>query len=361
MEKTRKPLPLTRPRRPTRQVRVGNVTLGGDAPIRVQSMTCTRTGDAEKTLQQIRELATAGADIIRVTVNDQAAAAALPRIVREANVPLVADIHYDHKMALAALEAGIAKLRINPGNIGSRENIREVALAARDRGVPIRIGVNRGSLHRRYHELRQIDPAGALVQSALDELEALASLSFEDVVVSLKSSEPSEVVEACRRFAEVSDVPQHLGVTEAGTLRAGTVRSVAALSVLLAEGIGDTIRISLAADPVEEVVAAYHMLSALGLRQGYARVVACPTCGRVEVDVVSLAAKVEELAQDLPPDRTISVMGCIVNGPGEAKAADLGIAAGKSKVAIYRQGVLHRNVSKEELESVLLEEIERLR
>jgi len=351
----------TTPRRPTRKVDVGGVTIGGDAPIRVQSMTTTRTGDSETTLQQIRELATAGADLVRVTVNDAAAAEALSGIVAEANIPLVADIHYDHKMALAALAAGIAKLRINPGNIGSADKVREVALAAQDRGVPIRIGVNRGSLHKRYQEQLQKDPAAALVQSALDELETLAAVGFTDVVVSLKSSEPQEVIEACRRFAAVSDVPQHLGVTEAGTLKAGTVRSVAAMSVLLAEGIGDTIRISLAADPVEEVTAAFHMLSALGLRDGYARVVACPTCGRVEVDVVALAAKVEELAKDLPPDRIISVMGCIINGPGEAKAADLGIAAGKSKVAIFRDGKLHRNIAKEELEHVLLEEIERLR
>ena len=348
-------------RRTTRQVDIGGVSVGGGAPVRVQSMTCTRTGNAEATLQQIRELVTAGAEIVRVTVNDEAAATALPRIVREANVPLVADIHYDHRMALAALEAGIAKLRINPGNIGKRDKVRQVAAAAKDRGVPIRIGVNRGSLHRRYAELQQRDPAGALVQSALDELETLAAVGFEDVIVSLKSSEPHEVVAACRRFAAISDVPQHLGVTEAGTLQAGTARSVAALSVLLAEGIGDTIRISLAADPVEEVKAAFHMLQALGLRSGYARVVACPTCGRVEVDVVSLAAKVEELARDLPPDRVISVMGCIVNGPGEAKAADLGIAAGKSKVAIYRQGQLHRNIAKEDLEEVLIAEIDRLR
>jgi (E)-4-hydroxy-3-methylbut-2-enyl-diphosphate synthase len=342
-------------------VNVGGVIIGGEAPVVVQSMTTTRTGDAEATLQQIRELATAGADVVRITVNDEAAAAALPRIVAEANVPLVADIHFDHRMALASLEAGIAKLRINPGNIGSREQVREVARAARDRGVPIRVGVNRGSLHRRYRDLRMIDPAGALVQSALDELAVLASEDFHDVVVSLKSSEPQEVIEACRRFAEVSDVPQHLGVTEAGTLQAGTARSVAAMSVLLSEGIGDTLRISLAADPVEEVRAAHHMLQSLGLREGYARVVACPTCGRVEVDVMQLAAKVEELARDLPPERVISVMGCVVNGPGEAKAADLGIAAGKTKVAIYRDGKLHRNIDKAELEETLLAEIERLR
>jgi (E)-4-hydroxy-3-methylbut-2-enyl-diphosphate synthase len=324
-------------------------------------MTCTRTGDATATLDQIRALATAGAEIVRVTVNDDAAAEALPTIIREANVPLVADIHFDYRMALAAVAAGIAKLRINPGNIGSRERVREVARAAADHRVPIRIGVNRGSLHRRYDELGKADPAGALVQSALDELETLAAVGFEDVVVSLKSSEPQEVIEACRRFAEISDVPQHLGVTEAGTLQAGTARSVAAMSVLLAEGIGDTVRISLAADPVEEVKAAYHMLQALGLRAGYARVVACPTCGRVEVDVMSLAAKVEELARELPPDRVIAVMGCVVNGPGEAKAADLGIAAGRSRVAIFRDGKLHRNIAKEDLEEVLLAEIERLR
>ncbi len=352
---------ITAARRPTRQVSVGGVLIGGDAPISVQSMTTTRTGDADATLQQIRELATAGADIVRVTVNDEAAAAALPRIVSEARVPLVADIHYQHTLALAALDAGIAKLRINPGNIGSPEKVREVARAAADRGVPIRIGVNRGSLHKRYQQMLDTDPAGALVRSALDELEELDAVGFVNVVVSLKSSDPTEVVEACRRFSAESDVPQHLGVTEAGTLQAGAIRSVAAMSVLLGEGIGDTVRISLAADPVEEVTAAFHMLSALGLRRKFARIVACPTCGRVEVDVFALAAKIEKLARDLPPDRVISVMGCIVNGPGEAKAADLGIAAGKSKVAIYRAGKLHRNIEKDDLDRVLEEEIELLR
>jgi (E)-4-hydroxy-3-methylbut-2-enyl-diphosphate synthase len=353
--------PVCRPRVKTRQIKVGSVTIGGDAPVRVQSMTSTRTGDIPATLQQIKELATAGSEIVRLTVNDQEAAEALPRIVFESNIPLVADIHYDHKMALAALNSGIAKLRINPGNIGSRDKVREVAAAAADRGVPIRIGVNRGSLHKRYHELDKTDPAGAMVQCAVDEIEALAAVGFHEVAVSLKSSEPDQVIDACRRFARISDVPQHLGVTEAGTLLAGTARSIAAMSVLLAEGIGDTVRISLAADPVEEIKAAFHMLQALGLRQGFARVVACPTCGRVEVDVVALAAKVEELAKELPPDRVVAVMGCIVNGPGEAKAADLGIAAGQTKVAIYRQGELHRTIEKDDLEEVLLAEIERLK
>ncbi len=348
-------------RRATRQVDAGGVTIGGGAPVRVQSMTTTRTADAEATLAQIRELATAGAELVRVAVNDDAAADALPGLVREARVPIVADIHFQHRLALRALDAGIRKLRINPGNLGSREALREVAAAAADRGVPIRIGVNRGSLHARYAQQGGRDMPGALVQSGLDEIEALAAVGFGDVVVSLKSSDPQEVIEACRRFSRICDAPLHLGVTEAGTLRAGTVRSVAALSVLLAEGIGDTVRISLAADPVEEVLAAWHMLSALGLRQKFARVVACPTCGRVEVDVVALAARVEALARDLPADRVISVMGCIVNGPGEAKAADLGIAAGKSRVAIYRHGRIVRQVAKEELEQVLREEIERLR
>ena len=353
--------PICAPRRQTRQIDVGGITIGGDAPVRVQSMTTTKTGDAEATIQQIKELATAGSEIVRITVNDQAAADALPLIMYGTNTPLVADIHYDHRMALAALNAGIAKLRINPGNIGSKDHVREVAAAAADKGVPIRIGVNRGSLHRRYEELAKQDPAGALVQSALDEIETLAAVGFHDVAVSVKSSTPAEVIEACRRFAAISDIPQHLGVTEAGTLLAGTSLSVAAMSVLLSEGIGDTVRISLADDPVKEVNAAYHMLSALGLRPGYARVVACPTCGRVEVDVVALATRVEELARDLPSDRVISVMGCIVNGPGEAKAADLGIAAGRTKVAIYRKGELARNIDKDELEQVLVEEIERLR
>jgi len=353
--------PLCAPRRATRQINVGGVTMGGDAPVRVQSMTTTKTGDFEATEQQIKELATAGAEFVRVTVNDQAAVDALPALIAATSVPLVADIHYDHKMALAALEAGIAKLRINPGNIGSPDHVREVAAAAADKSVPIRVGVNRGSLHKRYDDLVAKDPAGALVQSAVDELEVLAAVGFENVAVSLKSSDPGDVIEACRRFAELSDVPQHLGVTEAGTLLAGTSRSIAAMSVLLGEGIGDTVRISLADDPVHEVTAAYHMLQALGLREGFARVVACPTCGRVEVDVVALATRVEELAKELPPDRVISVMGCIVNGPGEAKAADLGIAAGRTKVAIYRRGELHRTIEKDELDAVLVEEIERLR
>ena len=349
------------PRVVTSQISVGGVTVGGDAPVRVQSMTTTKTGDGEATIQQIKELATAGAEFVRVTVNDQAAAEALPWIMANVGVPLVADIHYDHKLALASLEAGIAKLRINPGNIGRKEYVREVAIAAADKNVPIRIGVNKGSLHRRYEEMAKKDPAGALVQCAVDELETLAAVGFCDVAVSLKSSNPGEVIEACRRFAKISAVPQHLGVTEAGTLMAGTAISISAMSVLLSEGIGDTVRISLADDPVHEVTAAYHMLQSLGLREGYARVVACPTCGRVEVDVVALATRVEKLARDLPADRVISVMGCIVNGPGEAKAADLGIAAGRTKVAIYRKGELHRNISKDDLEEVLLEEIERLR
>jgi (E)-4-hydroxy-3-methylbut-2-enyl-diphosphate synthase len=349
---------VTKPRILTRQVNIGGVSVGGDAPVRVQSMTTTKTGDVEATLTQIRELATAGAEIVRVTVNDDAAADALPKIIAETKIPLVADIHYQHTLALRAIDAGIAKLRINPGNIGSKDNIKEVVKAASDAGVPIRIGVNKGSLHKRYKDM---EPVAAIIQSATDELELFDQLNFKDVLVSLKSSEPMEVIQACRQWAKISDVPQHLGVTEAGTLLAGTSRSVAAMSVLLAEGIGDTIRISLAADPVEEVNAAFHMLQALGLRAGFARVVACPTCGRAEVDVVALAAKVEKLAKDLPSDKVVAVMGCIVNGPGEAKAADLGIAAGKSKVAIYRKGELHCSIDKADLDRVLMEEIERLK
>jgi len=357
---------VTASRRPTRRVtlrdpRGAETVIGGDSPVRVQSMTTTVTGDFQATAEQIMALASAGAELVRVTVNDDAAADALPQLVRFSNVPLVADIHYQHDLALRCIDAGIAKLRINPGNIGSRDKVETVVKAARDAGVPIRVGVNKGSLHRRYEEMAKADPAGALVQSALDELEVFEKLGYRDVLVSLKSSDPREVIEACRRFAALSDVPQHLGVTEAGTLAAGIARSCTAMGVLLAEGIGDTIRISLADDPVYEVNAAFHMLQALGLREGKARVVACPTCGRVEVDVVALATKVEELAKDLPGDRVISVLGCIVNGPGEAKAADLGIAAGRSKVAIYRKGELVRQVGKEELDAVLAEEIDRLR
>jgi (E)-4-hydroxy-3-methylbut-2-enyl-diphosphate synthase len=361
-----KPQNICAERRPTRCIvlrdpRGVETAIGDGAPIRVQSMTTTVTGDLTATAAQVMELASAGAELVRVTVNDDAAADVLPDLVKMSNVPIVADIHYQHDLALRSIEAGIAKLRINPGNIGSRDKVELVVKAARDAGVPIRVGVNKGSLHRRYEEMAVTDPAGAMVQSAVDELEVFEKLNYSDVLVSLKSSEPMEVVEACRRFAKLSDVPQHLGVTEAGTLAAGIARSATAMGVLLSEGIGDTVRISLADDPVHEVNAAFHMLQALGLREGKARVVACPTCGRVEVDIVALATKVEELAKDLPGDRVISVLGCIVNGPGEAKAADLGIAAGRTKVAIYRKGELVRQVSKEELDVVLAEEIELLR
>jgi len=282
-------------RRISKAIKIGDVTIGGGAPIVVQSMTKTDTRDVKATVRQIKELEECGCEIIRVAVPDAVAAGAILDIKKSIKIPLVADIHYDHKLALASLKAGIAKLRINPGNIGGNEKVREVALAAADKGVPIRIGGNKGSLHRRYEDLEKTDPAGALVQSALDEIATLAEVGFHDVAVSLKSSDPREVVQACRRFAALSDVPQHLGVTEAGTLLAGTSRSIAAMSVLLAEGIGDTVRISLADDPVHEVTAAFHMLQSLGLREGFARVVACPTCGRVEVDVVGLAKRVEEL------------------------------------------------------------------
>ena len=330
----------TFPRRPTRQVMVGDVAVGGGAPISVQSMTTTKTADVEGTLAQIYALAAAGADIVRCTCNEIEAAEGLAAIVPRSPVPIVADIHHQYRMALAALEADVACLRLNPGNIRRPEHIKTVAAECRDRGVPIRIGVNGGSLHPDlYARYGGRVTAEAMVQSALDELAYFREVDFDLVKISVKASSVPLMIDAYRQLAEVTDHPLHLGVTEAGPPPAGVVKSTAGIATLLAEGIGDTIRYSLTADPVTEARAGRTLLEALGLRERKnVDLIACPSCGRAEVDVFKIANEALEAFGEREIPLQVAVMGCVVNGPGEARDADLGIAAGRGRGHLFVKG-----------------------
>ncbi len=349
------------PRRLTRQLRLGNVAVGGSAPVSVQSMTKTDTRDTAATLAQIRELATWGCDIVRLAAPDSDAAAALREICAQSSLPVVADIHFDHRLAIAALEAGAAGLRINPGNIGDASKVLEVVRAAKDRQAPIRVGVNAGSLEKDILERHGAATAAAMVESALGHARMLEDAGFQDIKVSVKASDVARTVQAYRLLAEKCDYPLHLGVTEAGTLVAGAVRSSVALGLLLGEGIGDTIRISLAEQPAQEVRVGNELLRALNLRPPGASVIACPTCGRVQIDVITLAHEVEagleQLYRGLPPGRrpVVAVMGCVVNGPGEAREADLAVAGGKGKGALYVAGRHLRTVEENRIVPELLE------
>ncbi len=341
------------------QVTLGNVAVGGGAPISVQSMTNTKTDDVAATLSQIRALATAGAAIVRVAVPDEAAARALPSLVAEAPVPLVADIHFEHRYAVAAVEAGVAGIRINPGNIGGRDAVRDIVQAALAHGTVIRVGVNSGSLQRDLRELEKADPAGALVESAARSCSLLEDLGFENIKVSAKSSSPLVTLEAYRRLATRVPYPLHLGLTEAGTRWSGTIRSSVALGILVAEGVGDTIRVSLTGDPVEEVRVGLEILRTLELAPRAARVISCPTCGRTEVDIESLALEVERRLQDSRLEIEVAVMGCMVNGPGEARKADFGIAGGTGEGVVFAHGRPVRKVPQDQLVDALFEEIAR--
>ncbi|HLB27410.1 MAG TPA: flavodoxin-dependent (E)-4-hydroxy-3-methylbut-2-enyl-diphosphate synthase [Dehalococcoidia bacterium] len=347
------------PRRKTRPVHVGDIQVGGDAPVVVQTMTNTDTADAKSTLEQTARLAEAGAEIVRVAVPDKAAAAALPEIVRGTPVPLIADIHFDYRLALASIEAGIHGLRLNPGNIRDADKVREVVRAAKERGIPIRVGVNEGSLPPlpplADGELPPPKPQ-RMVDAALWEIGVLEEMGFEDIKISLKAFDVPTMVTAYREIAKRVPYPLHLGVTEAGTPGAGSVRSAVGIGLLLAEGIGDTIRVSLAADPVEELPVAWNILGSLNIRQRGATIVACPTCGRIEVDLIPLANQVEAHFQKLGKPITVAVMGCVVNGPGESRDADIGLAAGKGKGAIFRKGEVVRIVPEEQFLSALIEE-----
>ncbi len=362
---------LLAPRRKTRVLHVGEVKIGGDNPIVVQSMTTADTRDPAATLRQIHELADAGCEVVRIAVPDRRAAAALPEIIPHSPVPLIADIHFEHTLALKALDAGIHGLRLNPGNIRKPEDVREVVRRAKERGVPIRIGVNYGSVPPMTREfVDEMAERGAtqielraewMVRTALGHIKILEDLDFGDIKVSLKAFEVPVMIEAYRRFAALpNDYPLHLGVTEAGTPRAGSVRSAVGIGTLLAMGIGDTIRVSLTTDPVEEVFVAYEILKSLELRQKGATMIACPTCGRVEVDLFRIANEIDTFLTQINEPIRVAVMGCVVNGPGEARDADVGLAAGNAKGVIFRKGKIVRTVPESEMIDALKDEIIRI-
>jgi len=349
------------PRRRTRQIAVGTVKVGGDAPISVQSVTTTKTADVEGTLQQIYALAAHGADIVRCTCNEQAAAEGLAQIVPRSPVPIVADIHFHVEMALAALEAGVNGLRLNPGNLRKPEEIKLVAAEAKDRGVPIRIGVNAGSLHPDLYERFGGATPEALVESARVELSYFQEVGFDDVKISVKASSVATMIAAYRLAAETFDHPLHLGVTEAGPLPGGLLKGTAGIATLLAEGIGDTLRYSLTADPVEEARAGRQLLEALGLRERKGLdLIACPSCGRAEVDVIKIANEAQAALAELNLPIQVAVMGCVVNGPGEARHADLGIAAGKKRGHLFIQGQIVRVVPEDEMVAALVDEAKKI-
>ncbi|RJQ27838.1 MAG: flavodoxin-dependent (E)-4-hydroxy-3-methylbut-2-enyl-diphosphate synthase [Peptococcaceae bacterium] len=347
-------------RRITRPVRVGPVQVGGGAPVSVQSMTKTDTRDAAATIRQINELAAAGCEIVRLAIPDHEAAAALKAIRREVSLPLVADIHFDYRLALEALVAGVDGLRINPGNIGSREKVATIVDAARDRGAPIRIGVNAGSLEKRLLERYGGVTAEAMVESALHHVGLLEGMNFDAIKISLKSSDLQVMLEAYRLLAKWVDYPFHIGVTEAGTVRSGTVKSAIGIGILLYEGIGDTIRVSLTGHPTHEVRVGYDILRSLGLRRRGVELISCPTCGRCRLDLVRIAETVEERLRHVDRPLKVAVMGCSVNGPGEAREADVGIAGGRGEALVFCKGEIVRKVPEEKIVDELFKEIAKL-
>jgi len=351
---------MTGKRRPTRQIRVGQVAIGGGVPISVQSMTNTDTRDVEATIAQIKRLAAAGCEIVRLAVLDQEAAAALARIKVRVAIPLIADIHFDYRLALAALEAGVDGLRLNPGNIGGPERVKAVVKGAVARRVSIRIGVNAGSLEKEALETYGGVTAAAMVASALKHVSLLEELDYREIKISLKASEVPLMLAAYRLIAAKVDYPLHLGVTEAGRGLEGAVKSALGIGILLNEGIGDTIRVSLTGDPVQEVRAGFAILRSLGLRQQGIELISCPTCGRCQVDLDAVAARVQEGLQDIKKPLKVAVMGCAVNGPGEARQADVGIAGGRGSGLLFRHGRPVRRVREEDLARVLIEEARRL-
>ena len=333
----------------TKQIKVGNVLVGGGAPVSIQSMTNTRTDDVEATLRQIRELAAAGCEIIRVAVPDMAAAKAVGKIKEQCPLPLVVDIHFDYKLALEAIAAGADKVRINPGNIGSEDRVKAVADACRQKNIPIRIGGNGGSLEKPLLAKYGGVCPEAMVESAFGHIRLLNKFDFDDICVSLKSSSVPMTMKAYQIMSQESDYPLHIGVTEAGTVRMGTLKSAVGIGGLLALGIGDTMRVSLSADPVEEVYAARDILKAAGIRKEGAELVSCPTCGRTRIDLISLAGEVEERLKIVDKPITVAVMGCVVNGPGEASAADCGIAGGVGEGLLFKKGQIIKKVPQDQL------------
>ncbi len=347
-------------RKQKRVVNIGGVKIGGDNPVAIQSMCNTDTRDVRATVNQIAELENAGCEIIRVAVPDMEAAQAVKEIKKQIHIPLVVDIHFDYRLALECMKNGADKVRINPGNIGDRERVRQVVDMAKERQIPIRIGVNGGSLEKNLLEKHGGVTARALVESAMGHVRILDELDFHDVVVSIKVSDVPKMLEAYRLFDEMTDIPLHIGVTEAGTLRSGTIKSAVGIGALLAEGIGDTMRVSLTADPVEEVYTAYDIQKVLGLRRTNAEIISCPTCGRTQIDLIPIANEVEKSARSLKKPLKIAVMGCAVNGPGEAREADIGIAGGRGEGLIFRKGEIIRKVPEDKIVDELMFEIQRL-
>ena len=344
-------------RRVSKEVNIGGVVIGGNNPIAIQSMCNTKTWDVEGTVAQIKALEEAGCEIIRVTVPDERAALALSEIKKQINIPLVADIHFDYKMAIAAMENGADKIRINPGNIGGADRLKAVVEVAKAKNIPIRVGVNSGSLEKNLVEKYGGVTAEGIVESALDKVRMIEELDYDNLVISIKSSDVMMCIKAHELIAEKTIHPLHIGITEAGTLLSGNIKSAVGLGILLYEGIGDTMRVSLTGSPIEEIKSAKHILRSLGIRKGGVEVVSCPTCGRTEIDLIGLANKVEDMVSGMDRNLKIAVMGCIVNGPGEAKEADLGIAGGKGEGLIISHGEILRKVPESELLEELRKEI----
>lgn len=345
-------------RKQTKKIKVGNLYIGGDAPISIQSMTNTKTSDIEATVAQILKLEAAGCEIVRVTVNDLAAAEAIPAIKERIHVPLVADIHFDYKLALMAIEYGIDKLRINPGNIGSNDRIKAVVEAAKEKNIPIRIGVNSGSLEKEILETYGVTAEG-LYQSAMKHVKILESFDFTNTIISIKASDIQMTLDAFEKLAKEVDYPLHIGITEAGTTFKGTIKSSIGLGALLLRGIGDTMRVSITADPVEEIPVAKEILNTLGIREFGIKFVSCPTCGRTQTNMIDIAEQVEEAVKHMNKSLTVAIMGCAVNGPGEAREADLGVACGLNSGLIFEKGEIVKKVKEDEIVSTLVEMIEK--
>ena len=344
----------------TREVNIGGVKIGGGNPVVIQSMCNTDTRDVDATVEQVARLTDAGCEIIRVAVPDMAAAEAVKDIKRRISIPLVVDIHFDYRLALECMKNGADKVRINPGNIGDKDRVKQVVEMAKAGGIPIRIGVNGGSLEKRLGQKYGGVTADALVESAAGHIAILEDLNFDDIVVSIKVSDVPTTIEAYRKFSKASNIPLHIGVTEAGTLRAGTIKSAVGIGALLAEGIGDTMRVSLTADPVEEVYAAYEIQRVLGLRKKGVNLVSCPTCGRTQIDLIAIASEVERRVANIEKPIKVAVMGCAVNGPGEARDADIGIAGGNGVGLIFKKGEIEKKVPEDKIIDELMAEIEKL-
>lgn len=341
----------------TKEVRIGEKVIGGGNPILIQSMTNTRTEDVKATVEQIRRLTAAGCEIIRCAVPTMEAAKALTEIKKQISIPLVADIHFDYKLAIAAIESGADKIRINPGNIGAKDRIQAVVDAAKERNLPIRVGVNSGSLEKELVEKYHGVTAEGLVESALDKVQIIEDMGYDNLVISIKSSDVMMCVRAHELISGRTDHPLHVGITESGTVTSGNIKSAIGLGLILNQGIGDTIRVSLTGDPLEEIRSARLILRTLGLRKGGIEVVSCPTCGRTQIDLIRLAEQVEEMVRDIPLDIRVAVMGCVVNGPGEAKEADIGIAGGVGEGLLIRRGEIVKKMPEEELLEALRTEL----